>query len=322
MPHAPHTIFLDTDVGTDIDDAYALLLAAVSPELELVGVGTVNNDTVLRARIARKLLKLLGRPEIPVVAGRGEPYTEGISLGWMGHEGEGIDLSDPSLQPDKTPLPEMFTRCVEECHHRNQPLMLVTIGAMTNAAWLLEALPAETAGKIGRIVAMASTWEGYGDSCAAREHNVACDTDAFDRVLKSGIPLTLVGLNVTRRTAMTAAQLQEIEAIGGPLAEALSGMHRVWFREIGRESSPMHDALAIAALFRPSVITTAPVAARVLDRDGTVLYNTPAPGEVTHIEIAIDVDVEAYHALLWERTLEAVRANKEIGKETAGWGDF
>ncbi len=303
----PHTIFLDTDIGTDIDDVYALLLAAVSPELVLAGVGTVNNDTALRARIASKVLKLLGRPEIPVVAGYGAACTESVTLGWMGHEGEGIDLSDPSLSLDPTPLPDIVVAKVEECRARGEALTLVTIGAMTNAARLLDALPPETVGNLARIVAMASTFEGYGEERATREHNVACDPVAFERVLHSDIPLTLVGLNVTRRTAMTAAQVADLEAVGGPLAEALSGMHRVWFREIGRDSSPMHDALAVAVLFRPDLVTTVPVVANVRGTDGAVVYNPPAAGQVTHVEIATDVDVEAYHTLLWERTVEAVR---------------
>jgi inosine-uridine nucleoside N-ribohydrolase len=153
---------------------------------------------------------------------------------------------------------------------------------------------------------MASTFEGYGEAHAAREHNVACDPLAFEKVLRSGIPLTLVGLNVTRRTAMTAARVAQLEAIGGPLSEALCGMHRVWFREIARDSSPMHDALAVAILFRPELVTTIPVAAELRGTDGAVIYNPPASGQVTHVEIATDVDVEAYHVLLWERMLEAV----------------
>src|SRR5206468_7344631 len=83
-------VALDTDIGTDIDDVYALILAAVSPELDLKAVTTVNNDTNLRARLAKAVLSLLEKNDIPVAAGARESLTPGVSLGWMGHEGQGI----------------------------------------------------------------------------------------------------------------------------------------------------------------------------------------------------------------------------------------
>jgi inosine-uridine nucleoside N-ribohydrolase len=306
-------LFLDTDIGTDIDDVYALVLAAASPELDLRGVSTVNNDTSLRAQIARKVLNLLGPggESIPVVPGRRDAYTPDILLGWMGHEGEGIDLSDLASPVEPRSLPAIFEEQVEQCHAAGNPLRLVTIGALTNAAWLLSETPAKTRAKLGRVVAMASTFEGYGKASAAREHNVACDPIAFQTVLEAGVPLTLIGLNVTKRTAMTEAHLAQIEAIGGPLAEALSGMHRIWFRTIRGNSSPMHDALAIASLLSPDLVKTIPVTGHIRGADGTVVYNTRSDAQVTGVEIAVEVDVEAFHALLYERVLGAVEASKK-----------
>jgi Inosine-uridine nucleoside N-ribohydrolase len=306
-------LFLDTDIGTDIDDVYALVLAAASPELDLRAVSTVNNDTSLRAQIARKVLNLLGPggESIPVVPGRGDTLTPDILLGWMGHEGEGIDLSDLTSPAKMRSLPAIFEEQVEQCHAAGNPLCLVTIGALTNAAWLLSEIPAETRARIGRIVAMASTFEGFGEANAAREHNVACDPFAFQTVLEVGIPLTLIGLNVTKRTTMTEVHLARIEAIGGPLAEARSGMHRVWFRAIHSNSSPMHDALAIAYLLDPDLVKTIPVTGHIRGAEGTVVYNARSDGQVTGVQIAVDVDVEAFHALLYERVLGAVEANKK-----------
>src|SRR5579862_9891614 len=93
-------ILLDTDIGTDIDDAYALVLAAASPELDLRAVTTVNHDVELRARIAKSLLRRLGRDDIPVAVGEQGSLTPGADRGWMGHEGVGIDLSDVSPERD------------------------------------------------------------------------------------------------------------------------------------------------------------------------------------------------------------------------------
>src|SRR5207302_9510947 len=107
-----------------------------------------------------------------------------------------------------------------------------------NMAWLVEELPANVIRKIERIVAMASSFQRFGEADARGEHNVACDPVALDRVLKSGVPVTLIGLNVTMQTRMTGAQLDAIESRGGPLAQALAGMHRSWFDIIQRDQSP------------------------------------------------------------------------------------
>jgi purine nucleosidase len=305
-------VLLDTDIGTDIDDAYALLLAATSPEISLLGVSTVNNDTVLRARIARKLLNLLGRTEVPVIAGFSNTISGISPPGWMGHEGEGLDLSGPSLHPNTIALNELYFQALRKSEAAGHRLTIITIGALTNIAWLLDQMRSVDTKRVERIIAMASTWNGYGEEAARCEHNGRCDPEAFDKVLQRGIPLTIVGLNVTQSTAMTDIQLGELEAIGGPLAVALSGMHRVWFDVVHKRSSPMHDALAVAAAFEPRLVTTIPVTGRTTGSDGTVTYNRPASEQVTHTEIATDLDVRSFEGLFWNRTLGAVHKSRRL----------
>src|SRR5579871_4091962 len=88
----PLPLVLDTDIGTDIDDVYALILAAVSPECDLRAVTVVNCDVHLRARLARHILDLLGRRDVPVSMGASLSLTPGERRGWMGHEGLGLSL--------------------------------------------------------------------------------------------------------------------------------------------------------------------------------------------------------------------------------------
>ena len=98
----PRRIVLDTDIGTDVDDALALALALASPELELVAITTVSGDTSLRARIAARLLALAGRADVPVHAGCEQPLAAGGGFAQGGHEGEGILDGGPddfSAQP-------------------------------------------------------------------------------------------------------------------------------------------------------------------------------------------------------------------------------
>lgn len=311
----PIPIVLDTDIGTDIDDVYALILAAVSPEFDLRAVTTVNNDVVLRAKIARRVLNLLGRPDIPVVVGAGDSLTPDEHRGWMGHEGLGLTLPD---EPEPLSVSSEFdapadaaaciARCAEIAAATGTPLTVFTIGAMTNLALALRDYP-ESAHKIGQVIAMASTFEGFGEDLAQPEHNICCDPVAADIVLCSGLPLTLIGLNVTRETTMTAAEVDTLKAIGGPLAEGLVGMHHIWFTAIKRDNSPMHDGLAVALPLDPSLVTLIPVDARVETsgpRRGYTICQQPE-GATSNCLFANSVDAARFHALLFSRVHEAVK---------------
>ena len=129
-------LLLDTDIGTDIDDVYALIFAAISPEFILRAVTTVNNDTALRARIARGILNLMGREDVPVIIGAGLSLTQGASRGWGGYEGEGMDLSAVPTQTgedganvDKTngkiingDAARWIAETAQQCHEAGTPL--------------------------------------------------------------------------------------------------------------------------------------------------------------------------------------------------------
>lgn len=316
----PIPILIDTDIGTDIDDAYALVFAAASPELDLRAVTTVNNDTILRSRIARKILNDLGRADVPVAVGESAALTPGVNRGWHGEEGLGIDLTSISLAADidPRPAPRVIADEAKRAAEAGTPLILIPIGAMTNVAVALRDYPAEMAA-VGRIVAMGSNFAGFGKENARGEHNVACDTDAFQRVLESGIPITLVGLNVTRETAMTFEDLARIQTIGGPLGCDLAGMHRVWFDHIGRDRSAMHDALAVAAAFDDSLMTWQSARGSVLDgalEPGAVEFNPARPGEVTNVRVADSVNTNAFHRLFFARVENAVALSRQSAMDS------
>ncbi len=314
----PLPVSLDTDIGTDIDDAYALLLALASPEIDLRAVTVVNGDTYLRAAIARSLLRQAGRTDIPVLAGAGAPLTSGVTRSWMGHEGKGADLSETDRNDyDKCSLYNKLSSLISGAYAEGRPLTLITIGPLTNLALALAELEPETIAKIGRIFSMASSFSGFGPENAQGEHNVACDPEAFRRVVSSGLPITLVGLNVTKRTSMSRADMERITACGGPLARSLAEMHRIWFEVIGRDRSPMHDALAVAAAFQPEMIETIPVTAGLpIDSmtSGAVVYNPAASNAVTNIRVAVSAGVEAFHRMFFRR-VESV-----VGNSTAAHG--
>jgi len=125
-------IVLDTDVGTDVDDAFAIALAAKSPELNLKAVTTVYGDVHLRARMARKLLRLLGAADVPVAAGIDQPLTPGKQVYWGGWEGEGfLTDEDESWPPESRGGVELILEVLDTSP---DPVTLVAIGPLTNIA--------------------------------------------------------------------------------------------------------------------------------------------------------------------------------------------
>lgn len=304
-------VILDTDIGTDIDDVYALILCAISPELDLKAVTTVNNDTLLRARLAKAVLRLLDRDDIPVAAGEGKSLTPGETRGWMGHEGDGMDLTGiNAVDLDTIDGPTRIARTASE----NPGTTLITIGALTNAALAIERYPDDVR-SLNRIVSMVGDFRGFGLESASPEHNAACDPIALQRVIDSGIPLTLIGLNVTQQTSMSRVQVDRIARSGHPLAAELTAMHYIWLDRIGRDASPMHDALAVIECFQPDVITREPVEASLLrdTRPGAILFNRPRSEQVTHCEVAASVRRELFSAIFEDRIGKTLGCDLAVG---------
>ncbi len=302
-------ILLDTDIGTDIDDAYALVLAATAPELDLRAVTTVCGDTFTRAEIALKLLKLLGHPA-PVAVGAGLPLGNVPWRGWDGYEGEGLDLSDVNWRRDAHPLgaPHLIADLAARGAERGEPLTFLAIGPLTNLALALTLHP-EATRRLARVVWMGADFGGFGQGNARSEHNVACDPLAADLVLRSGLPVTIVGYNVGVQTRMTRADLEELRGIGGSLVEALAALHAVWFRWIGRDFSPMYDPLTALSTFRDDLIGTVPARARVdlgAPEPGTVVFEEG--GTAPH-RVAVNLNLPAFDALFRERLRDAVKEN-------------
>ncbi len=223
-------IILDTDIGTDVDDALALAFALQNPDCRVLGVTTVHLDALLRARIARKLLRLLGREDVPVSRGLDRPLgplagDAPSEPALMGHEGRGIlDEHDEDLDP----IPMNGTDFLIDLVSRNKGgVALVAIGPLTNIASALRKEP-----RIAKWTAGLTVMGGavYHDALPApwwpeAEYNLNCDPTAAREVLASGIPVTFVGLDVTLRVFLDAAERKAIasqdSAAGPVLADAM-----------------------------------------------------------------------------------------------------
>ena len=297
MAKTAQRVIIDTDIGTDIDDAYAVLLALASPELDVRGITLVHGNLYIRAGIALKLLKLAGRSDIPVIWGNSLPMNPERPIYWPGHEGHGLDFSDVESPAGDQSAAEFIAS------QANEETILVPIGPMTNVGIAVRDNPNEMARYKG-IVAMASTFNGFGPENAGGEHNIALDPEAAEIVLNSGIPILLVGLNVTLQTSLTSGMVERMSAARTPLAQLMSLMTREWFSVVGRDTTAMHDPLAVAVTFEPDLVETVPVKATVdKAQAGRIAYEA---GEASPVRICASLDADGFQKLFFSRILEAV----------------
>lgn len=281
-------LILDTDIGTDVDDAWALALCLASPSIDLIGVTLVHADLDTRARIALKMLRLAGRDDIPVHKGLSETLTEGGKLYWAGHEGTDTDFSDIAGLEAREGGVDFILRSVERSPGE---VVVAPIGPLTNIAAAISRSP-ETMRKVKKLAIMGTTYCGEGPDCAQREHNGCVDPEATRIVLESGIPATVVGLNVTRQVCVRSDELSPLER--SPLGQYLVAMTRQYYRVCGRDFTYMHDPLAIAAVTDPSIVTTRRMSGRALE-DGSAVY---AHDDAGVLDVCTDVDVDKFETML------------------------
>jgi purine nucleosidase len=265
-------IILDTDIGTDVDDAMALSLAALSPELDILGVTTVHADAPLRARIARKILALCGRTDIPVIPGASLPLKMPLppNFTWMptlrGHEGVGI-LSDEERTPtqdlEKT-RDDAADFIIEQARQHPGCLSLVTIGALTNVGRALQKEP-RLADWISDITLMGGTVDAQRFPFPPMlETNLNADPEAARLVFETDIPKTLVPMEVTTTVFLTAEHRAWLKKANHPLTTTLVRLMEEMLEGMTALSSEaglaedfyqgrtfMHDPLAVYSVISP-----------------------------------------------------------------------
>jgi purine nucleosidase/pyrimidine-specific ribonucleoside hydrolase len=251
---AKKKILLDTDIGDDIDDAFALALALEMPEIELIGVTTVFRDTLKRARIARLMLDTYGRSEIPVYAGMTNlDPTNHTPCQYSDDMGDG--RSEP-LNAENIGQPAVDF-ILESVRKYGADLTLVFVGPFTNLAAALRQDP-QTMAKAGAVFLMGGTFKSH-----FAEWNVLCDVEAAAAVMESGLDVTCVGLDVTRQTTMNDTQVSAfLNADADERGRLLATLLRRWIANTGR-SPMMHDPLTLYAVACPDIIETVPTHVRV-----------------------------------------------------------
>lgn len=248
-------IIIDCDPG--IDDAIAILMALAAPELEVVGITTVGGNVGLESttRNALALCGLAGR-RVPVSPGLDRALVAGNARAASVHGADGLGGAAP-------PAPEWGAEEVpawdfirDQAARYPGELEIVAIGPLSNLALALSAYPA-TARRLKAIHLMGGSI-GLGNATAAAEFNILVDPHAAAAVFRSGVPITMFGLDVTNRAALSAPELERLRAKGGRVLSPACAMldhYLAVYRGFGRDSLALHDPLVVAWLIDPSLVT-------------------------------------------------------------------
>ncbi|HEX5799032.1 MAG TPA: nucleoside hydrolase [Gaiellaceae bacterium] len=293
-------LVLDCDPGHD--DAIALLLALASPEVDVLGVTTVHGNQTLDKTTdnALRVLELVGRSDVPVARGADRPLARELHVAAHVHGDSGLD--GPELPPATgAPVEQRAVDFLLE--HVDPDVVLVAVGPLTNVALALdEGLRPQ------RIVLMGGAI-GEGNMTPAAEFNIWADPEAAQRVFHAGVPVTMVGLDVTHRALLTPEWGERFRAagrVGAFVADLVEFFKRYHARTYGWDGAPIHDAVALAQAFRPGVVATEHVNVEVeveseLCRGRTVVDRWHRTERPPNADVAVDIDGDAFLELLLER---------------------
>ena len=331
----PRPVVIDTDPG--IDDALAIVLAMRSPELRVELMTTVAGNTGLRSATdnARRLLALLDPDEPPrLVRGAAKPIRGRLNTAPEVHGDDGLaGLSRvcdrrgrPLFPASRGPVPSRTGAAdaiVAKAREHGDALTILALGPLTNIARALEA-DRRAMRRVGRLIVMGGAIEAPGNVTAVAEFNFHVDPEAADRVLASGMRITLVGLDVTRQVRLRWPVVREaLHGDRSALARALRHFTRAW--SSSRTGMPLHDPLATALAVDPGLTRTRPLSVRVETsgvhtRGMSVADRRPhrvarrrtgkqgTGGRTPFVDVAFEVDARRVLDLVAERVLQPLQA--------------
>jgi purine nucleosidase len=304
-------IIIDTDPG--IDDAVAVLLAlAAREELEVLGIVAVagNLPIVQTERNARLVCELAGRREIAVYAGCARPVLRPLATAAAIHGdelSERLGLREPTMPLQVQHGVDFIVETLREAEPGS--VTLCALGPLTDIAVALVKAP-DIAARIGELVVMSGAGFEIGNVTPAAEFNLHVDPHAGAIVLESGVPVTMIPLDVTHRVLSTPPRLAALRALGnrsGPaVATLLAGFEESRTSRFGERGRALHDPCVIAYLLRPSLFS---------GREVNVVVETASPltlgmsvvdwwgvtGRPVNARFMRAVDAEGFYELLTEK---------------------
>jgi inosine-uridine nucleoside N-ribohydrolase len=309
---APTPVILDVDPGHD--DAVAIMLACGASELEVRAVTTVAGNVPLpkTTRNALRVLSLIGREDVPVGVGADAPLARTLHTAEDIHGESGLDgpeLAEPTFGPDVRGAVRLIADVLETSP---EPVTLVPTGPLTNVATFLKEHP-RLVDKVDRIVLMGGSM-GLGNTTPAAEFNIYVDPEAARTVFRSGLPITMVGLDVTHKASAgpeEARRLRTLGRVGEVAAELVTFFSGTYKRTYGFSAPPIHDAVAVAAVVEPRILETRPMRVEIeceseLTRGETVCDLYGVWGKPPNAEVGVELDRAAFFEILYRSLTELV----------------
>ncbi len=319
MPPVP--VLLDVDTG--VDDACALLLAALHPDLDLRAVTCVGGNAPL-ADVVRNTLVVLetaGCTDVPVGVGASRPLLEEPVDARHVHGSDGmadLGMPGPTMAPDPRSALDLLRDTIDAAATDGQALTVVPLAPMTNIALLARVHP-DAFARIGRIVFMGGGVD-ISNATAAAEFNVFHDPEAAAMVLDAcaehGVPVTMYGLDVFSEPLVTDAQVEGLRGVGTPVANLAAGLISFHHRRFANAGATIGDAGAVGILIEPAAVHTERLPVRVeltgtWTRGRTVVDRRDWGGHLAHdphglapaiVDVALRIDGPRI-ADLWVRTV-------------------
>jgi purine nucleosidase len=257
-------VIIDTDIGDDIDDAFALALAVSNPKLQVIGVTTAWGDTELRARLTERFLKVTGHADIPVAVG---PKTHASSTFSQARWAE--------VEPvPANGFPDAIDFTLDAIRHNPGQITLIAIAPFSNIGALIDKDP-NTFSRLKQIVLMGgSVRRGYGDlgylpdRGAEPEYNVMMDIPSSRKLFASGVPIEMMPLDSTQ-LKLDETMRDTIFSQATPMTDALLSLYEEWHASTGTATPTLFDAMAVAAAIDPDLCPTRPMAIQIDDKGFT-----------------------------------------------------
>lgn len=303
-------IIIDTDPGQD--DAVAILLALGSPELEVVGITAVAGNVPLKLteKNARKICELAGRPDIKVYAGAIRPLMRNLVTAEEVHGKTGLngpELPEPKMNLQDEHAVDFIVRTLME--EESGTITLCPLGPLTNIALALIREP-KIAPRIKEIVLMGGGFFEGGNVTPAAEFNIYVDPHAADVVLRSGVPIVMMPLDVTHKALTSAKRIAAVRALGNRVGEATAQMLEFFERfdeeKYGTDGGPLHDPCVIVYLLKPALFkgrscNVTVETASELTMGMTVIDWWGVTKRQKNALVMRDIDSDGFFALLTER---------------------
>jgi inosine/uridine nucleosidase len=301
---------LDCDPGHD--DAVAILLAAASDEIDLRAITTVaGNGTLDKVTYnARRVCTLAGIRDVPIAAGADRPLVRDLETAAHVHGESALDgpeLPEPDVPLDPRPGEQVIA---DVAAAGDEPVTLIAIGPLTNVALALDRHP-DLAGRLREIIVMGGS-TGRGNHAPYAEFNVYVDPEAAALVFASGVPVKMIGLNLTHQALATPEVIDRLLALDTHLARVVAGWMTFFgstYEDLwGLAGPPVHDACAVAMAIDPTLLRHEEAFVAIetegrWTRGATVVDLHRRLGHAPNAQVAIDLDVERF----WDLAIGAVR---------------